>query len=495
MRLWIGLHLPQLPLEVFCPTWSVDKGAIVFERERVLALSAIAGKAGVRIGMRSGGVHLLLPQAQRFARDAEREQAVLYDAALAMLQYSPQLAQAEEATLLLDVGASLALFGGIRALCRRIRADLRVLGLSGSLSCAPTARGAWLLARHRGRRPRLLQPHSLRRQLDRLPLSLLPPARPFLDWFDGIACRDLGSARRLPRPGLMRRCGQPLLAQLDCAYGEAAELFEWLVAAPQFRARLELFERVEQGAALLHGAARLLLQMTGWLCAMQYAVTRITIELEHERGRVAVAPTSIALELAEASWRDEHLLRLLREKLGALVLPAPVLALSLTAADVVPMTPPSASLFPEPGGSPSDRRRLLELLVARLGAENVLQPAAQADYRPEVANAWVPLKSTAGSSAGSPVNSPTPLPGLPARPVWLLGTPQALAVRDQRPYYRSPLRLVSKPERIECGWWSTACARDYFVAEDAQHVMYWIYRERFSADETAARWYLHGLFG
>ena len=37
------------------------------------------------------------------------------------------------------------------------------------------------------------------------------------------------------------------------------------------------------------------------------------------------------------------------------------------------MAPPSESLFPDPGGSEEDRLRMLELLVARLGPENVLQ--------------------------------------------------------------------------------------------------------------------------
>jgi hypothetical protein len=36
--------------------------------------------------------------------------------------------------------------------------------------------------------------------------------------------------------------------------------------------------------------------------------------------------------------------------------------------------------------------RMLELLVARLGPDNVLQALPQADYRPEQANAWVPVQ-------------------------------------------------------------------------------------------------------
>jgi protein ImuB len=128
---------------------------------------------------------------------------------------------------------------------------------------------------------------SLVRRLDRLP-SAAAAARgaAYASWFEGIGCFTLGAMRRLPRPGLQRRCGRALLDLLDAAYGMAPELHEW-IAAPDLHARLELFDRIENAELLLQGARRLLLQLTGWLCARQLAVERITLLLEHERGRVA----------------------------------------------------------------------------------------------------------------------------------------------------------------------------------------------------------------
>ena len=68
MRLWIGLHLPRLPLEVFTPSWSTDTGSAVLEHERVLVASQSALDAGVRAGMRRGGVVMLLPDARIHVR-------------------------------------------------------------------------------------------------------------------------------------------------------------------------------------------------------------------------------------------------------------------------------------------------------------------------------------------------------------------------------------------------------------------------------------------
>ena len=465
----------------------------MLEQERVLAASPGARAAGVAIGMRRGGVLMLMPEARIVERSPEREAGALHAVAMALLQYTPQVAQAEESTLLIDIGASLRLFGGIRALCRRVRASLRVLGFSGFLSCAPTARGSWMLARRRA--GRVLSVDALTRRLDRLPSTLPPPARAFAAWFEGIGCLDLAALRRLPRPGLQRRCGRALLDMLDAAYGMAPELFEWIEAPTTFHAKIELFDRIENAAQCLMGAEMLVQQLTGWLCARQLAVERITLLLEHERGRVARPPTKVEIALGEPTWRDEHLVRLLRERLAQVVLEAPVIGLALDAPQLQPMAPLSESLFPEPGGSEEDRVRMLELLVARLGPDNVLQALPQADHRPEVANVWVPVQQKVRESVRS-AQMPPDVQSLP-RPTWILAKPIALLMRNHRPFYGSPLKMASTPERIEAGWWSQAQTRDYFIAEGQDHTLYWVYRERIvgAAEDADPRWFLHGLFG
>ena len=463
----------------------------MLEQERVLVASTRAREAGVQIGMRRGGVLMLLPEAHLHQRDPALEDQARQSVALALLQYTPQVAEDEEATLLMDVGASLTLFGGIHALCARVRANVRLLGFTVSLASSPTARGAWLLARAgAGRAVRM---ESLVRRLDRLALLLAPPARAYAAWFEGIGCTTLGELRRLPRPGLQRRCGGALLELLDAAYGLAPELHEWIAPPETFHARIELFDRIDDAELLLEGARRLLLQLVGWLCARQLAVERITLKLEHERGKVAGPPTCVEVALAEPAWRDEHLVRLLKERLAKLVLDAPVIGLGLEALQVQPMAPPNESLFPEPGGTEDDRMRMLELVAARLGTDNVLQPLLKADYRPEQANAWVPLQQKVADKARE-ARMPPDVMALP-RPAWLLAKPIALLMRNHRPFYGSALRMASNPERIEAGWWNGPQTRDYFIAEGQDHTLYWVYRERIGADDEEPRWFLHGLFG
>ena len=491
--------MPLISIEAFRPNWLVDSGVVIMERDRVIAISAFAQAAGVQLGMRRSSVHMLLPDALFKQREIDQENAVLQTVSIALLQYSPQVAKAEQASILINIGASLSLFGGVRKLCRLVMQTMATLGITATLGCAATARGAWLLAHtattRRGRY--CLSLHKLTRHLDVLPVVLLPSAQPWLEWLQGIGCQHLGALRRLPRAGLQRRCGKALLDTLDCAYGEASELHQWLEVPPQFTARTELPDRIEHVEAILNFARSLLVQLNGWLSSKRLATAKIHLCLEHERGRLAIRPTQLDIALAEATWREEHLSRLLKEHLARLKLDAPVIAISLHATQLETMQTPTASLFPEPGSTQEEHHRLLELLVARLGAENVLQAAPQADYRPEVANCWISVMQVR-----KPLRLTTQASNMMNRPTWLLPQALALPMRQHRPCYGSPLKILSPAERIEAGWWNgQLVARDYFIAENAEYLRCWIYRERISPSQSQTDtdsdpvWYLHGLFG
>ena len=454
---------------------------VVLDHDRAKAVSTAAAAAGVRLGMRRGGVNALCPKATLLQYDAHAERRALNDVSLALLQYTPEVALSDNNTLLLDVSASLSLFGGVRRLFRRVQSTLDGQGFAARISIAPTAGGAWLLCARPSRLRRVLQLRTLAKRLDALPCAYLPAAQPYRDWLDGIGCTALGSLRTLPRAGLQRRTNKSVLQALDAAYGQAPEIFNWIVAPPEFTGRIELMERIEHAEAVIFVARRLIEQLCGWLAARRRAVTRVVFELGHERGRHARPPTQIELALGTPTWVADHLLRLLVERLHNLELAAPVITVDLHAADTEAMAPVPEDLFPDPGGSPADEQRLIEVLVARLGRENVRRPSPIADHRPEVANRWVPVDEKP---------DPTACIKEAERPFWLLPQPLALSIKQHRPFYGSPLHVIRGPERIEDGWWAGLAVRDYYVAQAENGTRYWLYQER--GGETG--WFLHGLF-
>lgn len=412
----------------------------------------------------------------------------LQEVALGLLQYTPNVAFFEDHAIVLEVSASLSLFHGPRQLWLRLLATLENMQLSAQAGMAPTAAGAWLLARQAHTRQRRVLKHTtLAHRLDPFPVSLLTAALPYLDWLHGIGCLTLAQLRQLPRAGLQQRSSPLLVQTLDAAYGDTKQYFAWFAAPEHFLQRYELTERLEHTGPILAVCKRLIEQLCGWLHARQLAACSLTLLLHHEKGRYAQPPTAIALRLSEGSWLADDFLAVLGEQLQNLVLNAGVMRIDLAVTQTLSRPVASASLFPEPAHWLRQEHRLLDLLQARLGTDRILQAQPLADYRPEQANRW--KTATATQQALVP-------PGFTAtsRPFWLLPEALLLATRQNKLFYKgSPLQLIQGPERLESGWWNDTGhdKRDYFIAQAQNGARYWVYRQRESLDSA---WFLHGFF-
>ena len=407
------------------------------------------------------------------------------------LQFTPRVATADEAVVM-EVHASIRLFGGKRALRDRVVQEAAELGL-GQVAWAPTSLGALALARA-GKENGITRP--LEQVLDVLPFGVLSATQPHQTTLTQLGCRSLGDIRKLPRGGISRRFGKDLLAAMDQAYGQRPEVHSWVELPETFRARLELMSRVDVAPALLFGVRRLLLQLCGWLTARHSGTTAVVLRWFHDSMRSKSAGTGGELVVRTAvPMRDvEHLCRLMAEHLAKVELLAPAGDLELEAIEVQALEERSASLLPEQGQTAESLTLVLERIAARLGPEKVLRPVMVADHRPEWAQQWQP--ATEPLSKRRTATSDLP------QPTFILPEPLRLAVRNNRPFYQGPLLLLTGPHRVEGGWWHRAgagesehtcnVARDYWLALSPHCGALWIFSERLAQDETS--WYLHGSF-
>lgn len=503
--LWLALHLPWLPLE------AVASGAHALPRcvmaERVVLLADPAAQAaGVRPGMSLAAALGLLPALLPLQRDPARERRLLQLAALAASRFTPQLVLGEQ-MLQLEVQGSLRLFGGLPPLLRGLRRCVDGLGLKPQLGIAPTATAAALLARCASPgAARATTPARTQQRLDALPLHAAAPE--LAELLHGIGCRTLGDVRALPRRGLQRRGGAQLLALLDRAYGDAPDPQRWFEPPREFVQTLELMQRADDTGLLDGAAMRLLQALAGWLAHQWLAAAAFSLWLQHEtRGRDAMPPTRLRIELGQPSRDAAQLMLLLRERLSRIVLPAPVYGLQLRLDEAVALAGHAAAL---PFGSDRSGARwhdaaqdeknfltLLDRLSARLGTQHVQRWTACADHRPEKAALAAPAgeASAPARPAGDAPSRNVEAPFRP-RPAWLLPEPLRLAEHDGRPLHGGPLQLHGGPERIEAGWFDGApVCRDYHVATGPDHRQRWVFRELRGTPSTQSGWFLHGLFG
>ncbi len=440
------------------------------------------------------------------------------------LQYTPRVAWMDEA-LLLEVSACERLWGGKLALMRQISASnpapAPVRRAQGATSLIALARLRLFAA---GIRPPV-EGHAA------FPLETLTAARGHLDLLARLGCRTWGDVAALPRGGLTRRFGKALREALDMAGGTAPERHTWLTLPDVFEQKLELPALAETGPALMWSANRLLAALQIWLRARQRGVVALelewTLDLKRYDGVDLPPHQSITVRTGEPTQDMAHLRRLMSERLALTKLSAPASWLRLRSLDTTPWAGASTSFLPEDNRKGDKLHELVERLSARLGPQQVMVPAAQADHRPERMQAWQPallqreatMRPLPGLKRGEVRASPgragraSPSGGGEAHevasrgadlPPWLLREPLRLEVQDERPCYHGALRKLIGPQRVEAGWWGGAAdegghpaVRDYYIAESPEAGLVWIYRERLSSplvSGDAPRWYLQGLY-
>jgi protein ImuB len=378
------------------------------------------------------------------------------------------------AALRLEISGSLRLFGGLATLLQQVRADLAAMDLCAQLAVAATPLAALWLARSGGGAvcPDLA---ATRTALAGVPLTALELAPPLARRIEGFGLRCLGEVLVLPRAGLGARLGKPFVIDLARALGEIADPQVCFVFPEHFEQGLELPAPVEVAPVLLFAAHRLIAALAGWLAARNGAVREIECLIDHGHGVTTAVPIAFSAPVHTVARIE----RVLKERLDALSLSAPALALRLNARDAAPREQRSHALFDGGGQRHEALAELMDRLVARLGPQAVQGLACHADHRPELASRPVSGKPASTSAE------------MPSRPLWLVDPPEALRELHGRPQRGGALALAAGPERIESGWWDGHDARrDYFIAIDGAGRRLWIFRD----PRPPGGWFLHGLF-
>ena len=508
-RLWMGLYFPRLPLEALgrdtgasgAPPLAVASDGSA--HSSLLAVNEGALAAGIHPGMGLDAACACAPRLEVRARDPVLETAALQKLALWAGRFTAFVSPAPPAGLLLEVGGSLRLFGGVDMLRQGIESGLRELGFQASIGTAPTPAAAWLLARAGFPEP-VLDRSRLPGRLAEVPLACLDLPEPVLRDLAAMGVRSFRDAYRLPRDAVSRRVGETLIDTMDRALGRRPETRARYTAAPEFSRRLDFPDEVEEMSPILAGLRRLLPELTSFLQARSLGVNALELRL---LPRFAPA-LRIPVTLISASRDPEHLLDLFEKRLEKVALTRPIAAIGLDVLGFDVQAPRNADLYEVRAAAPRDSlHTLVERLQSRLGRGALWRFALVADHRPERAFSRVPPRdSRAGPRRPPEPRGVDPASGTksqpaetgstrtlhrqenPSRPLWLLEAPRRIEPEGGR---GERLEISSHFERIESGWWDGGdLRRDYHVARGASGLRYWVYREHGTRE-----WFLHGIFG
>jgi protein ImuB len=476
--LWACLHLPQLALDGVLrrhPTPDAPLALVTGPaQKRVLAaVNPAAARAGLHPGQALAAAHALLADFATVEHDPGEVARWRDFLAAWAYRYSSQVATpafngaADGDAIVLEIQASLRLFGPWPLFERRLRADLDALGFVHRIAVAPNPRAARVLA---GMHDGLAIVHEATLQTA---LSRIPVARAQLDpkhaqALHAMGLRRLGQLFAAPRDALGKRFGTGLLQHLDRLRGAPDPIVAY--APPdRFDLRIELPYDIESSQALLFPLRRMTADLGAYLAGRDGGVQRFVLRLEHEHH----ADTEVVVGLLAAERDPALLFELSRSRLEHVQVPAPVRGMRLLAEELPPFVPAGRELFDERPAQAVPWDTLRERLRARLGEDAVHGLAMHDDHRPEQAWRRIPMPATARQ----------PLPMAP-RPTWLLSQPVPLRGHG--------LQLQAGPERVESGWWDGGdVRRDYYVVATGEGQRAWAFRP---AGSTEGPLMLQGWF-
>ena len=430
-RLWIAVHLPAFPLE---------------------ALAVLN-------------------------RSAEAEHRELVSLACWARRITPLVSLEPPQALVLEVGGSLKLWGGLDSIKEAFNKELGRRRLTAYLCAAPTALAALWLAR--GGHEDVLSAKQLTGRLGALPLRVTGWPQATRRLLKKMGMGTVGDCLRLPREGLVRRVGQRYLDDLDQSLGRQQDLRAAFCPDRRFSSVVEFQEEVAEPQVIADAGKELILRLAETLHRHQAQIASCRYGFHHLRR----PPTVVCINLVVPTYEAQKITDLFLSRLETLSLPAPVTALSLTTGKATPMTGLNSTLFPAcPDIAPKTTLgELTARLRTRFSAEDIHGLGLAMDHRPEAA--WSKVLGTGPAAAKYS-------PGHPQRPLWLLPAPVSVAAADGGWKH---LRLESGPERVEAGWWEGLdTSRDYYVARGSQGKRLWVFRDRCS---DRGDWYLHGIFG
>lgn len=474
--MWLAIYIPALPLQAFSRALVESGPVAIYEREakgnRIVASNKKAAQLGIKRDCSLAEANALSNHLISLPRDPLRESARLQALAAAVSHLTPNIHISESFGLLLDVSASLTLFGGAQPLLSEALASVEAQRLRSHMVIAPSARGArWLARSHR----ELVVADRFDQWLDDLPLFSTDLSRDIIRELQELNLHHLAAVRSLPTDQLGKRFGPGLCLALAQAYGHTAQSLAFWKPLSHFRESVEFLDLAREQSHWMPGITVLLQQLQNHLRQRAAATTAIQFIFFHGTQQ----QTNLVLNAAHGTHSTQQWQRLFDAKLERTAIPHEISSIDLLCERIEPMQFAELDFFDRSHDKSLQWQSLLALIKSRVDIQSVLE-------HPHHNHNALPESATTLSGDSNATHTTDQL-----RPVWLVEPPRRLYGETLRKLFAS-LRL-QHPERIQENWKVNAddhpTERDYYIAASPDHCVWWIFRDR-----VVGFWFLHGIF-
>jgi protein ImuB len=457
---------------------------------RIVALAPCALALGLNPGMALADARARVPELDAFPQDTEADRALLMCLVETCERYTPSVAAAGDAALVLDLTGCLAERGQSEAeIARDLASRLARKGLQARIADAATPDAALALARFGAN------------DIASLPVAALDLSSETHLALVRAGLRTIGDLATRPRAPLAARFGRELPVRLARLTEEQDRRITPHRKPATIRAEQSFAEPMATISPLLEVIGMLARRLELQLAERRAGGRRFDAALFRTDGHVARLSVACGRPLREPT----AIVRLFAERLESLADPLdPGFGydmVRLGAPLVEKLEHAQARLGGEDVAKP-DITPLIDRLTVRFGLRSVSRFHPRDEHLPEYA-------ATRAPPGAGPFEWPRPEPGEPPlRPLFLYDPPQRVsviaAVPDGPPrrfgWNGRQHRVVRHegPERIAYPWWKHpeghGPTRDYYRVEDDAGQRFWLFRHGLYSESDNPEWYIHGLF-
>ena len=496
-RRYLAVHLLFLPADrrIGARLAPPDAPFAITETQRgamrIVALSPAAAGLGLSPGMALADARAHVPELAAFPHDPGADAALLMRLVEGCERYTPMVAPAGDAALLLDLTGCFEALGATESgVARDLHARLERMSLHARLANATTPDAALALARFGAD------------AVEALPVAALDLGEEVHRALNRAGMRSIGDLASRPRAPLAARFGPDLPVRLARLLEEEDRRITPHRSPPPVLVDRRFAEPMATLVPLCDVIGELAQQAEVLLARRGEGGRRFEIALFRTDGHVARLSVNSGRPLRDPA----AIVRLFEERIESLADPLdPGFGydmMRLGVPQVERLEAQQAELTPERRGT-ADLAPLLDRLSVRFGAESICRFASRDAHLPEYAAALV-----SPQSAGAVW--PQPEPGEPPlRPLFLYDPPQRITALAEVPdgpprrftWRGRHYRVVRHegPERIAYPWWKhpegKGPTRDYYRVEDESGHRFWLFRHGlYGREKDDPGWYIHGLF-
>ena len=478
-EIWMYIKFPKLSLEAITMNYSKDftnKPLVVIDthknKRKIIAYNNLSKDYGIDKTISLSTALAMCPDLIIKERNSSQEKKLLNNLAVIGYQFTADIT-IENHALCLEISKSKRLFRGYNNLLCLIHEKIslhKIFAING-FGINPLI--AKILCKNKFQK-NLPNLNNVYKELNKIPAIKITDNLNTRKIFSQLGIQSIKDLIDIPISLLSERFNSDLISNLEILLNKKQQILCKFKPSKTFHDEIQYINGLTNKESLIFPMKSLLKSLNEYLIAIHCRCSQIIWEFTTPLN--VNITMKIKLSRSKNDWSE--LLNLSRIKLDNINLPKVVEKVSLYCADLIEDKKINNEIFNDNKNKSQYKGNLVDSIVAKVGEKALFTLLTKNEHIPEKAGSITKFDMKQFFEQQTTENT---------RPLWLLKTPNPIKFLNGKLYFKSPITILSGPERINDNWWENNQQLDYYIARDEEGTNYWIYK-------SGVKWFIHGIF-